>query len=390
MKLKPLALAALLGLMASAAQALTLQEAYQAALQNDPQYRMSFYDNEGGKEFAKVGLSGLLPQMSASYSASRNIVDQTQHSGGRDFFSQPRYISRSAAVQVRQTLFNLDAYARYRQGLAQTRESAARFEYNSADVIVRVVSAYADALYASDQLKLTEAQRNAYAEQIHVVKRLFEKGEGTKTDVLEVQARLDLAEAQVIEGRDAIKAAMETLGGVVGMPVDRLTELSPNFRVLPLEPASFEDWSRVALESNPELKSARATIEVQQQEVRKAYAGHAPRVDVVGTYSRDDAASISTYQQDTVNRAVGIQINIPLYSGGQATAFSRASTLATLLSTMLCALRNSTSTLLVRASRSERARSRVATAWRATALTWPPEYSGMLIWIPTARLTVSC
>ena len=323
MKLKPLALAALLGLMASAAQALTLQEAYQAALQNDPQYRMSFYDNEGGKEFAKVGLSGLLPQMSASYSASRNIVDQTQHSGGRDFFSQPRYISRSAAVQVRQTLFNLDAYARYRQGLAQTKESAARFEYNSADVIVRVVSAYADALYASDQLKLTEAQRNAYAEQIHLVKRLFEKGEGTKTDVLEVQARLDLAEAQVIEGRDAIKAAMETLGGVVGMPVDRLTELSPNFRVLPLEPASFEDWSRVALESNPELKSARATIEVQQQEVRKAYAGHAPRVDVVGTYSRDDAASISTYQQDTVNRAVGIQINIPLYSGGQVSAVAR-------------------------------------------------------------------
>ncbi|USX15518.1 TolC family outer membrane protein [Oxalobacteraceae bacterium OTU3CAMAD1] len=323
MKLKPLALAALLGLMASAAQALTLQEAYQAALQNDPQYRMSFYDNENGKEYANVGRSNLLPQLSASYSASRNIVDQTQHTGGRDFFSQPRYISRSAAVQVRQTLFNLDAYARYRQGLAQTKESAARFEYNSADVIVRVVSAYADALYASDQLKLIEAQRDAYLEHMRVNKRLFEKGEGTKTDMLEVQARLDLAEAQVIEGRDAVKASLETLQGVVGMPVDRLTELSPNFRVLPLEPASFEDWRRVALESNPELKSARATIEVQQQEVRKAYAGHAPRVDVVGTYSRDDAASISTYQQDTVNRAVGIQINIPLYSGGQVSAVAR-------------------------------------------------------------------
>jgi protease secretion system outer membrane protein len=323
MTLKPLVLAALLGLMSPAAQALTLQEAYQAALQNDPQYRMSFYDNESGKEYANLGRSNLLPQMSASYSASRNIVDQTLHIGGRDGLSHPRYISRSAAVQVRQTLFNLDAYARYRQGAAQTKEAAARFELNSADVIVRVVSAYADALYASDQLRLTEAQRDAYVEHMRVNKRLFEKGEGTKTDVLEVQARLDLAEAQVIEGRDAVKAALETLEGVVGMPVDRLTGLSPDFRVLPLEPAAFEDWRRLAMESNPELKSARATIEVQQQEVRKAYAGHAPRVDLVGTYSRDDAASISTYQQDTVNRTVGIQINIPLYSGGQVSAVAR-------------------------------------------------------------------
>jgi protease secretion system outer membrane protein len=325
-KLKPYAaaMAVLLGLAAPGARALTLQEAYQAALQNDPQYRMSFYDNEGGKEYAKIGLSNLLPQLSASYSASRNIVDQTLHIDGRpDSLSQPRYISRSSAVQVRQTLFNLDAFARYRQGQAQTRESAARFEYNAADVIVRVVSAYADALYARDQFKLTEAQRDAFVEQMHVNQRLFEKGEGTKTDMLEVQARLDLAEAQVIESRDAIKAAMETLEGVVGMPVDRLSELSPNFRVLPLEPASFEDWRAVAMASNPELKSARATIEVQQQEVRKAQAGHAPRIDLVGTYSRDDSASISTYQQDTVNRAIGIQVNIPLYSGGQVSAVTR-------------------------------------------------------------------
>jgi protease secretion system outer membrane protein len=325
MKLKPYAaaVAALLGLAASGAQALTLQEAYQAALQHDPQYRMSFYDNEGGKEFAKIGLSNLLPQLSASYGASRNIVDQTTHSGGKDFLTTPRYISRSAAVQVRQTLFNLDAYARYRQGQAQTKEAAARFEFSTADVIVRVVSAYADVLYARDQLKLTEAQRNAFTEQMHVNERLFEKGEGTKTDMLEIQARLDLAEAQVIEGRDAIKAAMETLEGVVGMPVDNLNELSENFRVLPLEPASFEDWRTVAMESNPELKSARATVEVQQQEVRKAQAGHAPRLDFIASYSNADADSISTYTQSTVNRAVGIQLNIPLYSGGQVSAVAR-------------------------------------------------------------------
>lgn len=320
-KLTPIALT--LTLLAGGAQAMTLEQAYQLAVQNDPAYRTSFYEHEAGKENAKIGLSNLLPQVTASYSASRNITDQTQVIGGRDAISHPRYISRSGVVQVRQTVFNLDALARYRQGKAQARDADARFEYGSADVIVRVISAYADALFALDQLRLSEAQRDAYLEHKRVNERLFEKGEGTKTDMLEVQARLDLSEAQIIEGRDAVKAAMEALEGVVGVPVDHLNDLSDNFRVVSLEPSSFDAWRETALANNPELKSARETVEIQNQEVKKAYAGHAPRLDLVATYADSTSDSVSTYNISTVSRAVGFQLNIPLYSGGQVSAVTR-------------------------------------------------------------------
>ncbi|MGZ9046625.1 MAG: TolC family outer membrane protein [Telluria sp.] len=317
------ALGALLALYAGSASAISLQQAYQAALKNDPAYRMNFYENEAGKENRIIGRANLLPNVAGSYNANRIRADVTQEVAGRANTTHPRYTSRSAVVQLRQPLINFDAYARYRQGIAQTDESAARFESHKDEVAVRVVSAYVDVLYARDQLNLILAQRDAFLEQMKVNNRLFEKGEGTKTDMLETQARLDLAEAQVLEAQDGLTAARNTLEGVIGMPAGELDTLSDKFRIDQVNPLSFEEWSRTALANNPDLKAARLAVEVAQQEVNKARAGHAPRLDFVASYSKNDSETLTQLNQDTVNRAVGIQLNVPIYSGGQVSAVSR-------------------------------------------------------------------
>lgn len=307
----------------SGAAAINLQEAYQAALKHDPTFRMNFYENEAGKETKNIGRAGLLPQINGSYGYTRNNTDLTQMIGNREVLSHPDYTSRSGVIQLRQPLFSWDAYARYRQGIAQAGESEAKFAYNKDAVAIRVVGAYVDVLYAEDQLNLTRAQRDAYLEQMKVNNRLFEKGEGTKTDMLETQARLDLAEAQVLEAQDGVVAARNTFEGVVGMPVDTLEPLSADFRVDAAPPAPFDEWSKLALENNPDLKAARLAIEVAQQEVNKARAGHAPRLDLVASYSKNDSESLTTRGQDTVNRAVGVQLNVPIFSGGQVSAVAR-------------------------------------------------------------------
>ena len=66
-----LGLSAALLAAGGSAHAVNLQQAYEAALKNDPAYRMSFYENESAKENQVLGRSGLLPQVSASFSAHR-------------------------------------------------------------------------------------------------------------------------------------------------------------------------------------------------------------------------------------------------------------------------------------------------------------------------------
>jgi protease secretion system outer membrane protein len=322
MRLARAAAAALL-LCAGSAGAMSLQQAYDAALKNDPAYRMQFYENEFGKENRIIGRSALLPYVSASYSANKNRVDQTSHYNMYDTFEQPRYIGHSSAVQLRQPLFSLEAWARYRQGVAQSNQSAAAFEANTGEVALRVVGAYMDALFAEDQLALSKAQRDAYLELMKVNERLFAKGEGTRTDQLETQAKLDMAEAQLIEAQDNVIAARNSLEGVVGMEVTSLDRLGAEFDVKRSPHPSFEEARAIALERNPDLKAARFAVEVAQQEINKSRSGHTPRVDLIASYSKGNSESINTYNQDTVNRSIGVQVNIPLFAGGAVSASSR-------------------------------------------------------------------
>lgn len=305
------------------AQAISLQEAYDAALQNDPAYRVHFYENEAAKENRIIGRSTLLPNVAANYSASRNRADLTQVFSGRESLSHPRYMSRSAQVQFRQPLINLEALARYRQGVATSQEGAARFKARTAELALRVMNAYTDVLFAEDQIALIKAQRDVYMEQMKVNKRMFENGEGTRTDVLEVQARLDLAEAQLLEAEDNRRAARLTLEGIVGKDIGTLDPLTSDFRFVEEQPAPFDEWRKLALENNPDLKAARFTIEAAQQELNRARAGHAPRIDFVASYGRSDSETISTLNQDSLNRTIGIQLNVPLYQGGYVNAVSR-------------------------------------------------------------------
>jgi protease secretion system outer membrane protein len=315
-------------LAAGQAGALTLQQAYEAALKNDPTYRMSFYDKEAAKENRIIGRSYLLPSVSASLSSSRNVADtdtlETNIIGKKvRVLDHPRYISRSDVVQLRQPILNLEGIARYRQGKVQAQQGEAAFEAGTDEVTVRVVSAYMDALYADDQVALSEVSRNMYQEMMHVNERLFQKGEGTKTDMLETQARLDLAEAQLTEAKDNAVAARETLAGIIGMDPGPLDRLADGFRPAALQTGTFEDWEKIAREHNHELAAARLAAENARLDISRNKAGHYPRVDFVAAYSKGDAESINTYTQNSVNRTIGVQVNIPIYQGGAISATTR-------------------------------------------------------------------
>jgi outer membrane protein, protease secretion system len=317
------ALAVMLALAAGGAHAVGLQQAYQAALKNDPAFRMNFYENEIGKENRVLGRAGLLPNVAASYSASHNVTDQEQTYQGLPLVTHPRYLSRSSTVQLRQPILNLDAVARYRQGKVQSEQAAETFEANTNDVAIRVTGAYMDALFADDQVALARVQRDMYLEQQKANERLFQKGEGTRTDMLETKARLDLAEAQLTEAEDNALAMRNTLEGVIGMPAGTLDRLNDGFHVSSLTPASFEEWRTMALQNNKELAAARLGVENARLEIGRNKAGHAPRVDLVATYSKGDNETINTNGLSSVNRVVGVQVNIPLYAGGAVNAATR-------------------------------------------------------------------
>lgn len=305
----------------SAAFALSLLQAYQEALQNDPTYLSAVHENEAGQQSKVLGRSNLLPILSANYASSNNRADVTaQNFAGKPSTTHPEYSSKVATISLRQAILNLDGVARYRQGIAQSDYSDALFSARSQNLMLRVVSAYSDAQYAQYQLVLATGQRDFYAEQMRINTRTFEKGEGTRTDMLETQAKHDIAQAQLLEVNDNLLNARNALAAIVGHEVTQLDGLSDNFRVQPMQPASFDAWKQIALEQNQEIAAQRQAVEVARQDINKNRSGHAPRLDFVASYSNNQGETINTYNQESTVRSIGFQLNIPLYSGGSVNA----------------------------------------------------------------------
>ena len=323
------------------ASALSLMQAYEAALANDPAYLAAIQDNKAGQQYKVLGRASLLPNISANYSKNINRAEintikslvpvgvttsdapvepdsaKTQANVSPE---ERKYSSLSASIQMRQSVFNLEAWARYKQGMSQTFASDAQFLARSQDLILRLASFYATAKYNEDQLAQAIAQRDAYAEQKRANERMLQSGEGTKTEVLEAQAKYDLAEVQVLEARDDLAHARNSLASMIGQDVKELDSLAPNFEAKPVTPNTFEAWKDIALERNAEIAIQRFIMESANQEINKNWAGHAPKLDFVASVSKNNSDTVSTFEQNTYIRSVGLQLTVPLYSGGAVTA----------------------------------------------------------------------
>ncbi len=329
-----LVIGTLLFAMSAPVYSIGILDAYSLALEKDPTFRAAIKEKEAGDENENIGRAGLLPKVSLNYQNSpRNW--QTQKYPASDIFGnslgeatkRQQYRSHSSSITLTQPLFDYEAYARYKGGVAQTMMSDERYRGKLLDLAVRVISAYVEVAYSKDQIALAEAQKAAYKEQLALNDRLMSAGEGTLTDVSETQARYSLAEAQVIEARDALDAAQRELEVIIGVPLNQLDELQAlrpgKFQVAPLIPSKFEEWQKIALENNPVLAASRHGVDAAKYEVERNRAGFMPNVQLYASHSENDSSSDNTVNQKYRTDSIGVQVSLPIYSGGGAAASTR-------------------------------------------------------------------
>ncbi len=298
--------------MAVPASALSLLEAYDAALANDPKYLAALYDNAAGQENAAIGLASLLPNVAATY-------NYTDNNG--ELNNSPRdYIGKVANLSMRQPLLNLDSWHRYKGGQSQALFSEAKFESEAQDLILRIATAYLDSLLAQDQLRLSTAQQDAYRENQIANQQMFDKGAGTRTDMLETRARYQLAEAAVVEARDNLAQRLDELSVIIGRQPGVLDEMVISLPQFPVEPSTLTEWEDLARAHHPEIRAQLHSLDYAKAEVERNRAGHLPRVDLVASHSRSVSETIQYAGFSTAVTSVGVQVSVPLYSGGGVNA----------------------------------------------------------------------
>ncbi len=309
--------------------ALSLLEAYEAALEHDPTYRSAFYENEAGQQAEAIGLASLLPNLTITHNQSKSAgtisgqnVNNQGLPTGTSFSNPAHFDSQISSLTLRQPLINLEAVAGYRIGKAQAESSRAKFTGRSQQLVVRLVEAYVETLLAQEHVRLSETQLASLEELKRVNERMLLKGEGTTTDVLETQSKHAIAQAHVIEAKDELETAQLKLEAIVGRKIDRLEGLSDMFSSRSIQLQDYDNWYALALERNAELATQRHMVVSGKEEIKKSYAGHAPRVDLVASLSKNNRGSFITRNQDAELGTIGIEVNFPLYAGGRVNALT--------------------------------------------------------------------
>ena len=308
--------------VSTTANAIGLMEAYEAAVANDSVYRSATHENEAGQQYKVIGRANLLPNISANYGYNRNNQDITTKNNNNSITDMRNYNSENGSIQLRQPIFNLESWARYRQGNAQTNLSDKQLEVSKQALITRFFGLFASANYAEDVLALAKAARDGFKLQEDANKLMAVRGEGTKIALIESQAKLSLSEAKVIEAEDNLTDSRNALALMLGKDVATLDRLTDGFSVLTMQPTNLEEWKEIALAHNPEIAVQREAVEVASQEVKRNRAGHAPRLDAIASISKSDSDTTSTFKQNIDTKSIGLQLNIPIYAGGAVSALT--------------------------------------------------------------------
>lgn len=307
-------LAAGLLLIANHASAADLIETYRDAAANDAQFASARNALLAGREQLPQGLSLLLPQIAASGSYSRvnTEISQPQPFGGFG----ATYNQRTYTISLTQPLFRWSNYQQYQQGKLGVLLSEAQFAQSQQDLIVRVVQAYTDVLYAQDSIAYIVAQKAAVTEQLASAKRNFEVGTTTITDTNEAQAKYDLSVAQEIAARSNLDVALAALQQIIGKPPGGLAPLKRDVELTQPEPREIEPWVASAEKQNYVVAQNLANLEIARRQIEVNRSGHYPTVDLVASRSYSYTPPIVSSITTQSNNAIGVQVSVPIFSGG--------------------------------------------------------------------------
>lgn len=338
-----LALAALaLSLGTLTAQAESLLDIYELALENDAQLKAEEATYLANKEAENLGLSALLPQVGANYSRSGSDTS----TDSEIFQANEEGITTIAAttdvdtitdgfqVSLSQALLDLPAWFSFKAGKEQTKQAEATFAGNQQNLIVRVVDAYLGVLRAQDNLEASKAQERAFERQLEQTQQRFEVGLIAITDVYEAQAAYDLSQVNRIVDENNVAVALEQLSVLTGQTHSNLDILKEDFEINPPEPLDRSAWVDFALANNFSLKAAKFGEEAARQNAKSNALEHAFTVSGNYVYSDDqtdgsrDITPATQFNNSPFNSTDGdrweLRVDMPLYSGGAISANRRS------------------------------------------------------------------
>jgi outer membrane protein len=328
---KQLLLISSLVIMFLKVQAIDLFETYQKALAYNADYLSAIALNQAGQEQQNIARAALLPQITATGSLTENYFNQ---GGVQAYYHQPIY-----SASLNQVVFDFSKFSAYTKGKFATQLSDLQLLGAQQQLMVNVAQAYFDVLYAEDTLLATRMTKEALKQQMVQAQAAFKVGSVTVADVNDAMAGYDSAAAQEIQDTNNLIFKKNIFRNLTGVDPEQIQPIQDELKLTLPSPSSDASWSSMAESGNVNNRIAGKQIDMAKQDILMSRSGHFPIVLLNAQYQYQDTAGLDATNATPTQMqmfnipgsvlsnystgSVGLQVSIPISSGGAVNAQTR-------------------------------------------------------------------
>ncbi|MGI9151598.1 MAG: TolC family protein [Limnohabitans sp.] len=230
-----------------------------------------------------------------------------------------------ASIGAQKPWISPEREAQSQQLTLSAQMAQAQWQQAQHALILRTAQKYFDVVGAEQTLQILQRQQKAVQQAAAEIKKRQSVGDASVMDVQEANARMSDIRAHVLTQENDVAMKRLAYRQLVGQePMDLKSRLHNDSAPHNLVDATT--WVQRAKEHAPALQMMRTQQAIQAQEVKRVKADQALRADWVAQAHMDRLMGQGMYgnaSNQTTQYLVGIQVNVPLSTGGMVEARER-------------------------------------------------------------------
>lgn len=308
-----------------------LMTIYQLAGEGDPDL-LSVQAAAGAAEARDRQARGqILPQVSASASFSKARQEQDFDEGAlppgfnNNQSNEDEEFEDNSALRlnIRQPLFNWAAFQGKKATATRMEQAQREVDFRRSELMVETATRYFDVLSRQADVEAAEKRHKTVDLQMKRAQAAYDSGLSPITDLQQAESQLDSVRVDSIVARNARDNNLDLLSRLTGQSHEQLADVKPPYTVDSPETGQAEQWIQKALANNPALKAKQLAVAAARYDVKTRRGNLYPTLDFTASIGETEQPvdfGFGNTQLVTDTTSYGLELNIPIFSGGTASA----------------------------------------------------------------------
>lgn len=279
--------------------AISIEQAWQQAKQNDPNYEKAKIGVQLGEVGVDARRSSLLPGLSANASAN---------------WSESIDNSNSYGATLSQTIWDSSLWSDLDLANANYIKAQLELSRSHNELAQRLLSSYLDVASAQGDLQLAKSKLEEGNKLLKIIEKRYRAGKVKSVDVEEIRATQVSEQAGILSAQADLEVKRATLAELINQTPQSVDQIrTDSLAEPPMLVNSQQQWLKLAKDSSPELLVAAQNVKASEFARDSAKGGYYPTLKGDVGYNGGD-------QRKDGEFSAGITLSVPIDLNGSTRA----------------------------------------------------------------------